>query len=77
MVSSNGTKIEVGIERVQSAFQKGILHFINTDQYDHYNLIKEMGMYVRTNSGLPVDKNNHACDEMRYGVNYFFKRYVS
>ena len=75
-VSSNGTKIEVGIERGQSLLEREQVHFVNTDEYDHYSLIKEFGMYVRNDNGLPVDKNNHACDEFRYGNNYFYKTYI-
>ena len=77
-VSSNGLKIEVGIERVQNALSKGVLFLLeHGDEYDHYNLIKEIGMYVRNDNGLPVDKNNHACDELRYGMNYFYKTYIA
>lgn len=46
------------------------------DDYDHYNFIKEVGMYIRDDNGKPVDDNNHAMDEARYGNNYFYKRYV-
>lgn len=76
-VTSNGLKIEVGIERVQNAFEKGLLFLYSLDgKYDHYNLIKEIGLYIRTPNGLPVDKNNHACDELRYAVNYFTVEYL-
>lgn len=75
--SSNGTKIEVGIERAQNMMSKGLFHLLDCDgPYDHYNFIKEMGMYVRNDSGIPVDKNNHAMDEFRYSANYFAKRYI-
>lgn len=75
-VTSNGTKLEVGIERTQSLLHRELLLLVNTDKYDHYNLIKELGMYVRKDNGIPVDKDNHACDELRYGANYFFKKYI-
>lgn len=76
-VTSNGTKIEVGIERVQSVLSKGRFFLYDHDgKYGHYNFIKEIGMYVRNDSGYPVDKFNHALDECRYAVNYFVKRYV-
>ncbi len=76
-VNSNGLKLEVGIERVQNALSKGVLFLYDIEgKYDHYNLIKEIGMYARNDSGLPIDKNNHACDEMRYGVNYFTTTYL-
>lgn len=75
---SNGLKIEVGIERVQICFDKGLLNLLETesDEYSHYNLIKEFGQYVRQDNGLPIDKYNHACDELRYGVNYFYRKYI-
>lgn len=77
-VGKNGLKIEVGIERTQSAISNGTLQLYDIEgKYDHYNLIKELGMYVRNDGGVPVDKNNHACDEMRYGVNYFTKTYLT
>jgi len=45
-------------------------------KYDHYNFIREIGTYVRDdNSGYPVDANNHAMDEFRYSVNYFYQKY--
>lgn len=76
-VSSNGLKIEVGIERVQNVLAKGVLFLLELEgKYDHYNLIKEIGMYVRNDNGLPIDKYNHALDEFRYGVNYFTKTYL-
>lgn len=76
-VSSNGMKIEVGIERVQSLLTKQLLLLYDVgSEYDHYNLIKEIGMYVRNDNGLPVDKYNHSLDELRYGVNYFYKTYI-
>lgn len=76
-VTSNGTKIEVGIERMQNAFSKGVFFLFDiSGDYDHYHFIKELGMYVRNDNGYPVDKNNHAMDECRYAINYFVKRYV-
>ena len=77
-VSSNGLKIEVGIERVQNALSKRVLFLLeHGEQYDHYNMIKELGMYARNDNGLPIDKNNHAMDETRYGVNYFTRTYLT
>lgn len=73
-----GSRIEVGIERVINMFQKDHLFLYEAQsEYDHYNLIKEFGMYVRDKHGKPIDKNNHACDELRYGVNYFTKAYIN
>ena len=77
-VTSNGMKIEVGIERMQSMIAKGkLLLYDKTPKYDHYNFIKELGMYVRNENGRPIDKSNHAMDECRYAVNYFVKRYIA
>jgi len=77
-VGNNGTKIEVGIERVQSLFDKERLFLYDngSDQYDHYHLISEFGMYIRLDNGMPIDKYNHACDELRYGCNTFYKTYI-
>ena len=74
---SRGGGIETGIERVQNLFNNGQLHLYDVEgEYDHYNLIKELGMYVRNDNGTPIDKDNHACDELRYGSNYFYNYYV-
>lgn len=76
--TSKGNKIEVGIERVQNMLTKKQLLFYDLQgEYDHYNLIKEFGMYVRQDNGMPIDKYNHACDELRYSVNYFVKTYIN
>lgn len=75
-ISSNGMKIEVGIERVQNLLTKEVL-FLYSGQtdYDFYNAIKEIGMYVRNDNGRPVDKYNHYLDTLRYASNYFTKEY--
>ncbi|MBC6163305.1 PBSX family phage terminase large subunit [Listeria booriae] len=76
-ISSNGLKIEIGIERMQNALSKGVFFLYEHEApYDHYNFVKEIGMYVRNDNGIPVDKSNHALDEARYGVNYFTKTYL-
>ncbi|WP_017728509.1 PBSX family phage terminase large subunit [Halalkalibacterium ligniniphilum] len=72
--SSKG--IEVGIERMQSAITNEQLLLLETEEYDHYNFIKEIGMYCRDDNGKPVDENNHAMDEARYANNYFYRKYV-
>lgn len=76
-ISSNGMKIEVGIERVQNLLTKEVL-FLYTGQndYDFYNAIKEIGMYVRKDNGIPIDKYNHYLDTLRYAGNYFTKAYL-
>ena len=76
-VSSNGTKIEVGIERMQNLLTKELLHLVETEKYDHYDFVKEIGMYVRNTNGRPIDAYNHALDECRYGCNYFYRRYIA
>jgi PBSX family phage terminase large subunit len=72
--SSKG--IEVGIERSQNTITNDQFFLIECDKYDHYNFIKEIGMYCREDNGEPIDDYNHALDEFRYSVNYFYKRYV-
>ena len=72
-----GGGIETGIERVQNLFNNGQLYLYDVEgEYDHYNLIKELGMYVRNDNGTPIDKDNHGADELRYGGNYFYNYYV-
>lgn len=72
-----GGGIEVGIERAQNAITNEQFFLVDTDKYDHYHFVKEIGMYVRDEkTGKPVDDWNHAMDEFRYSVNYFYKRYV-
>ena len=76
-VTSNGTKIEVGIERMQSAISKGLYFLVDPgDKHDHYHFVKEVGMYVRNEAGYPIDKHNHCLDEARYSVNYFTRKYL-
>ena len=71
-----GGGIEVGIERLQNAITDERFFLIETDKYDHYNFIKELGMYVRDDNGNPVDDWNDALDECRYANNHFYKNYV-
>lgn len=68
--------IEVGIERMQSLMTDGQFILVETDKYDHYDFLKEIGLYVRNENGKPEDKYNHSMDELRYSGNYFYKRYV-
>lgn len=72
--SSKG--IEVGIERSQNAIDNNQFFLVENNKYDHYNFIKEIGMYCRDSNGKPIDDFNHAMDEFRYSINYFYKRYV-
>jgi len=68
--------IEVGIERGQNLITNEQFFLIETDKYDQYHFLKEIGMYARDEKGKPIDDFNHAMDEFRYGVNYFYRRYV-
>jgi PBSX family phage terminase large subunit len=68
--------IEVGIERLQNAITNEQFVLVESDKYDHYHFIKELGLYVRLDNGEPIDDFNHALDEARYANNYFYKRYV-
>ena len=71
-----GGGIEVGIERFQNSITDGRFFLVDTDKHDHYDFIKEIGMYVRDVHGKPVDDWNHAMDEARYANNYFYRKYV-
>ena len=71
-----GKGIEIGIERVQNAMTDGLFYLVDNDTYDHYHFLKEIGMYARDKNGKPIDDYNHALDELRYSINYHYKRYV-
>lgn len=71
-----GGGIEVGIERAQNALNNGQFYLVDSDKYDHYHFIKEIGMYTRDDNGKPIDEYNDALDEFRYSINYFYRRYV-
>lgn len=69
---------EVGIERLQNSItnEQFLIVEVENDEYDHYDFLREVGMYVRLDNGEPIDDFNHALDECRYANNYFYKRYV-
>lgn len=74
---NQGGGIEVGIERFQNSITEERFFLVETDKYDHYNFLKEIGMYVRDEkTGKPIDDWNHALDEARYANNHFYRRYV-
>lgn len=75
-VSSKAKGIEVGIERMQSMMADGQFVIVETDEYDHYDFLREIGLYVRLDTGKPIDDYNHSLDELRYAGNYFYKRYI-
>lgn len=83
-VVGNRKGIEVGIERTQNLMENGQFRLVETPSsglpdmsYDHLNFLKEIGVYVRDDkTHKPVDAFNHAMDEMRYSVNYFYAHYV-
>ncbi len=72
-----GGGIEVGIERTQNTLTNEQFTLVENNDYDHYNFIKEVGLYVRDDNGEPVDDHNHALDELRYAVNYFYNNYIT
>ncbi|PAE27904.1 terminase [Paenibacillus sp. 7884-2] len=71
-----GGGIEVGIERAQNAITNKQFFLIDTNEYDHYHFVKEVGMYVRDDNGKPIDEYNHAMDEFRYSINHFYREYL-
>ncbi|MCR6112709.1 PBSX family phage terminase large subunit [Bacillus sp. A301a_S52] len=73
---NQGGGIEVGIERFQNSITEERFFLVDTSKYDHYNFIKEIGMYVRDDDGNPIDDWNHAMDEARYANNHFYRQYV-
>lgn len=76
-VKGSSKGIEVGIERAQNVITNKQFYLVNgVDSKDHYHFIKELGMYVRDSNGSPIDDWNHAMDEFRYSVNYFYRRYI-
>lgn len=72
-----GGGIETGIERLQNAINDERFFIVETDTYDHYDFVKELGMYVRDDNGKPIDDNNHSLDEARYANNYFYNMYLN
>ena len=74
-VKGNSKGIAVGIERTQSLIAERVLRVIDSNEWGHYDLLRELTMYVVDQHGNPVDMYNHAMDAMRYGVNYFVKNY--
>lgn len=75
-VSGSTKGIEVGIERASSLMNDGQFFLVESDRYDHYNWIREVGLYVRNvSTGKPMDEFNDSMDEFRYACNYFVRRY--
>lgn len=68
--------LKVGIEMLQSGIQDGRFFIVDDPQYGPEPFIKEAGLYCSDDSGNPVDAYNHACDEVRYGYNHFYKNYL-
>lgn len=75
-ISQKAKGLEVGIERMQSLMIDGQFIIVESDKYDHYHFLREIGLYVRQDNGKPIDDYNHTLDELRYAGNYFYKRYV-
>lgn len=74
-VKGGSKGLAVGIERTQSLMAERVLRVIDSDTWGHYDLLRELTMYVIDQHGNPVDMYNHAMDAMRYGVNYFGSNY--
>ena len=74
-VKGNSKGIAVGIARGQNLIADRLLRVIDTEEWGHYDLLRELTMYVVDAHGNPVDMYNHAMDAMRYGVNYFVRNY--
>ena len=68
--------VKVGIEMLQSGIQDGKFFLVDDPRYGAEPFIKEAGLYCTDENGNPVDLYNHACDEVRYGYNHFYKNYL-
>ena len=68
--------LKVGIEYMQSCIEKGLFYCVEDSRYGHQDFLKEIGLYCVDAHGNPIDAWNHAMDEARYSVNYFYKTYV-
>ena len=75
-MQETGWRDRGGIERLQNSMTDERFFLIETDKYDHYHFLKEIGMYVRDDNGRPVDDWNDAMDEARYANNHFYRHYV-
>lgn len=64
-----------GIEMLQSSINNDRFYLVEDERYGTEPFIKEAGLYCIGTNGQPVDAYNHACDEVRYGHNYFAKNY--
>jgi len=70
---------ELGIERMQNLLMDNQFYIVMDNHlpgYDHVSFMREIESYVRKDDGEPIDDYNHALDECRYSVNYFYKRYI-
>lgn len=68
--------LAVGIEYLQSSMNDGRFFVCDLGKYGPTDFIREIGMYCLDNNGNPIDANNHAMDDTRYGHNRFYKNYV-
>ena len=68
--------LKVGIEYMQSCIEKGLFYCVEDSRFGHQDFLKEIGLYCVDAHGNPIDAWNHAMDEARYSVNYFYKTYV-
>ena len=75
-VKGSSRGIEVGILRGQTLIADRNFKLVETEEYNHYNFLKELTLYVVDQHGKPVDMYNHSMDRFRYAVNYFTKNYL-
>ena len=75
-VRGNTKGIRVGIEYTQSAMQDGRFFLVENETFGHDDFLREIGLYCVDAHGNTVDVYNHAMDELRYAMNYFYKNYV-
>ena len=73
----SGGGVEVGIERLQNTISNKQFMLIDTDKYDHYGFLREVGLYCRNDAGHPIDEYNDVMDTARYANNYFYKNYIT
>lgn len=67
--------IEVGIERLQSIMANRSFKIVESEEWGHYDLLRELTLYVVDAHGKPVDMYNHSLDSLRYLCNYYIKTY--
>lgn len=74
-ISSTSQGLKLGIEMFQSTINDGRFFLVEDLMYGTGPFVKEAGLYCTDSNGNPIDANNHAMDECRYGHNHFAKKY--